>query len=322
MDIKSTDNKKFSFIIAIVLILAAVAGYFSMYPIFEKRAAEYAVDTLSSSEFLYRLYEGSCVLYKDITEAVTGKTAGYADLYLEIEDELLAKADAEDIEGIDTEYWDETSGSVGSFNQMARERMNNIFTVMRSETLLGLATEMDYCAIDDVTGKSIKNTGREVEKLATEEADEKLDSTYAYYVKVSYDKAGNLKNVAVKGKNSDELLKNVQVVMKSNHIWSNFWSGLDYGAVYSDGTIYFHDADDNIIREKVTVSSTPKNSTYIFALTYEQQEKLLKGTTGSQMVASRNWEEWYSYYQAGTDDIFRIFLCVLAVLALLPICSK
>ena len=92
MDIKSTGSKKFSFFIAAALIMTAVLGYRMMYPVFEKQAANYDVDTLGSQDFLYKLYDGSCVLYKDITEAVTGEKAEYADLYLKTEDTLVSKA--------------------------------------------------------------------------------------------------------------------------------------------------------------------------------------------------------------------------------------
>lgn len=318
LDIKSTGNKKFSFVIALVLILAAVAGYLLMYPVLEKRAASYDVDTLSSQEFLYKLYEGSLCLYKDIAEAASEETVEYADLYLKTEGQLIKESDYEELEEImDTEIPAETAVSTGSWRQMSIDRINTILRGWRTEMLNGLAQEMDYCVIDNSTGKCIKNTGRELEKLATEGADVNLDTTYAYYVKMSYDSAGNLENVAVKGKNPDELLKSVQAVMKSNQLWSVFWSGINYDAVYADGSIYYYDEDSNIRKEKVTVSSTPKNTTYIFALTYEQQEKLLSESISSNLIESKAWEEWYSYYRAGTADIFRIFLCVLAVFALI-----
>lgn len=316
MDIKSTGNKKFSFIIAVVLIMAAAVGYLMMYPIFQERAANYDVDTLGSQEFLYKLYEGSLCLYKDITETATGETVEYSDLYLKTEGQLVKES--EELEAvIDTEIEGETVVETGSWKRMSIDRINMILREWRTEMLNGLAKEMDYCVIDNSTGKSIKNTGRELEKLGTKDAATDLDAIYAYYVKISYDSAGNLENVAVKGKNPDELLKSVQVVMKSNQLWSVFWSGINYDAVYADGSIYYYDEYNNIRKEKVTVSSTPKNTTYIFALTYEQQEKLLSGSVSSNLVESKAWEEWYSYYLAGTAEVLCIFFCVLAVCALI-----
>lgn len=323
MDTKSTGSKRFSFLIAGALILIASVGYFMLYPVFQKQAAAYDIDALSSQNFLYKLYCGSCVLYKDITEAVTGEKVDYADLYLDIEDEMISKKDAEELEyTVNTEYWTEAYGEtesfgVGNFNQMSRERLNNILSPLRDETLNGLAQEMDYCVIDNETGKYIKNTGRELEKLAEKGDAAEIASLYAYYVKVSYDNAGNLEHVAVKGKNSDELLKSTQVIMKSSHIWSAFWNGVDDTAVYADGNIYYYDNNNNMHREKITVSSTPRNITCIFGLTYEQQEKLLSGTSGSSLGMEREWEEWYSYYNAGTTEILFLFFCVLAAAALL-----
>lgn len=318
LDIKSTGNKKFSLMIAAVLITVSVVGYLMMYPVFEKQAVSYDVDTLGSQEFLYKLYEGSLCLYKDITETVGGETVEYADLYLETENQLIKESDYEEMEKVSgTEIEAEVAFATGSFRQMSRDRINTILRGWRAEMLNGLAKEMDYCVIDNNTGKSIKNTGRELEKLVTEEADMELDSIYSYYVKISFDSVGNLENVAVKGKNSDELLKSVQAVMKSNQLWSYFWSGINYNAVYADGSIYYFDLDENIRKEKVTVFSTPKDTTYIFALTSEQQAKLLSGSASSNLIESKAWEEWYSYYLAGTADIFRIFLCVLAVFALI-----
>lgn len=323
LDTKSTGSKKFSFLIAGALILIASAGYFMMYPVFQKQAAAYDIDTLSSSTFLDKLYSGSCVLYKDITEAVTGEKAQYSDLYLDIEDELVPEKEAEELIGlVDTEYWVETYGGTGSFgvgyfNQMSRERINNIFSALRDETLNGLAREMDYCVIDNETGKYIKNTGRELEKLAEKGDAAEISSLYAYYVKVSYDSAGNLESVAVKGKNADELLKNVQVNMKSSRIWSFFWNGIDGEAVYVDGNLYYYDSGNHMHRETVTVSSTPRNITCIFALTDEQQEKILSGDSGSGLGVERDWEEWYCYYRTGATSTLTAFFAILAVAALL-----
>ena len=322
LDTKSTGSKKFSFIIALILITAASVGYFMMYPVFRERAASYEGDTLSSSEFLSRLYMGSCVLYKDITEAVTGETAEYADLYLKAEEELLEETDYGDKEIFDGSELDVSSyASAQSWELTCRERLNNILLNWRTEVLNGLTKELDYCVIDNATGKSIKNTGREIEKLGTDEAGEEINADYAYYIRVSYGNAGNLERVAVKGKNSEELLKSVQVNLKSNHLWSVFWNGLyyDYGNIYSDGSIYFRDNKGSLGKEKITVSSMPKNVTYIFAITYEQQEKLINN---SVLVPSRTYEEWYAYYRAGTVDAMYLFGCVLAVLELLLIRVK
>lgn len=323
MDTKSTNSKKFSFIIAFILILAASAGYFSMYPFFERQAAEYDIDVFSTSNFLFKLYQGSCVLYKDVTEAATGDTLEYADLYLQAEEELL-----KGINGENEEIYDGSEFIVGSYanaeswKQMCRERINNILLDWQSDVLGGITREMDYCVIDHATGKIIKNTGKEIENLGTDKAGEDISSDYVYYIRVSYGSAGNIERVAVKGKNAEELLKSVQLNLKNNFLWSSFWNGVsyEYGDIYSDGSIYFHDNSGNIGKTKITVSSMPKNITCIFALTNQQQEKLLTGNTS--LVSGRGYEEWYAYYRAGTVDVMFIFGSVLAVLAILMIRVK
>lgn len=317
LDTKSTDSKKFSFIIALLLIMAAAVGYFMMYPVFRERAAEYDVDALGSSAFLAQLYQGSCVLYKDIEEAALGQTLEYADLYLQAEEELLGEIDEKENEIYDgSELIISSYASADSWKLMCRERMNSILLNWRTEVLDDITRNLDYCVIDHATGKSIKNTGREIELLGTDEAKETLNADYAYYIRVSYGSAGNLERVAVKGKNSEELLKSVQINLKSNHLWSVFWNGLyyEYGEIHSDGSIYFRDNHGQLGKEKITVSSMPKNITCIFAVTYEQQEKLLNG---GSMVPGRLYEEWYAYYRSGTIDVMYFFGCVLAVLALL-----
>lgn len=316
MDTKSTNSKKFSFILAFIFIMAATAGYFMMYPVLEKRASEYDVDALSSSNFLFQLYQGSCVLYKDVTEAAAGEIIEYADLYLQAEEEMLGEMD-----GAEQEFFDGSTLNISSYANaeswklMCRERINNILRGWQSEVLDGITKEMDYCVIDHATGKVIKNTGREIENLGTEKADEELNSEYVYYIRASYGSAGNLERVAVKGKDSSELLKSAQLNLKSNHLWAVFWSDIsyEYGDIYSDGSIFFKDSNGKLGKEKITVSSMPKNITCIFALTDEQQEKIL--TQDTSLISGQKYIEWAAYYQAGTISTFFLFFLVLAVLA-------
>lgn len=323
LDTKSISSKKFSFIIALIFIITASVGYFMMYPVFEKRAAEYDVDAFSSSNFLFQLYQGSCVLYKDVTEAATGRTVEYADLYLQAEEEMLGELD-----GAEQEFFDGSTLNIGSYANaeswklMCRERVNNILRGWQLEVLNGITKEIDYCVIDHATGKMIKNTGREIENLGTDEADEELNSEYVYYIRASYGNAGNLESVAVKGKNSAELLKSAQLNLKSNHLWTVFWGNVsyEYGDIYSDGSIFFQDSNGNLGKEKITVSSMPKNITCIFALTAEQQEKLL--THDTSLISGQEYIEYVAYYRADTIGVFFTFFFVLAVIALIMVRVK
>ncbi len=51
MDIKSKSSKKFSFLIALMLIAIATIGFGMMYPSFAKRASNYYVDELHRDDF-------------------------------------------------------------------------------------------------------------------------------------------------------------------------------------------------------------------------------------------------------------------------------
>ena len=93
MDTRSTNSKRFSFLIAGLLVVVASAVFLMMYPFFQEKAAEHEVDALSSDSFLTELYQGSCVLYKDITETVMGEATDYADLYLTIREEKMEVTD-------------------------------------------------------------------------------------------------------------------------------------------------------------------------------------------------------------------------------------
>ena len=314
MDTRSTNSKRFSFLIAGLLVVVASAVFLMMYPFFQEKAAEHEVDALSSDSFLTELYQGSCVLYKDITETVMGEATDYADLYLTIREEKMESDGYGSLTSQDIDY-----ASVEAWKQDSRERINNILASWQSETMSGLAQEMDYCVIDERTGRSIKNTGRELEKLGTDEASGEIGTVYPYYVRISYDRAGNLSSVSVKGENSDELLKSVQRVMKSNTLWTQFWSNNHYYEFDSSGGLYYYDEENAVRKLQLMVDSTPKDTTYVFALTQEQKEKILKGTDSSLLIENTRWSNLHAYYMAGTGDYLRLLLILLAaIIMILP----
>lgn len=185
MDIKSKSSKKFSFLIALMLIAIATIGFGMMYPSFAKRASNYYVDELHSDDFLYQICKGSCVLYKDIAEAVQGKSIEYDELYLKTETQTSQEAAHVSEDVIDFVDWDE-----GNWDIMTKERMNAILLGWRNEIFNGLAGAMDYCVIDNRTGKSVKNVGRDLEMLGTGQEDSELNELYPYYIRISFDSVG------------------------------------------------------------------------------------------------------------------------------------
>lgn len=321
MDTRLKNNKKFGFMIAALLIVAAVAVSLAVYPVFEKRAANYFTDVLHSNDFLQELLQTSCVLYKDITEQAEEREVSYSELFLETESEELSRdAEAESIEYnlrlIEEESMIEMTPA--EWQVRAENAMDSMMKGWRSYILNGLAKEMDYCVIDNATGKSIKNTGRGIEYLGTEEADEDLSMLYPYYIRVSFDSVGNLASVSVKSTHSDELLKTVKVVMGNALVSNQFWSQ-NGSFVFTDavGSFYcFNNDVSKIWHVETTIKNAPRNTTYIFALTAEQKEAFM--TYGVMSTSTqRMWEEEYAYYQAGVREFYSIILGVLFIIGIL-----
>lgn len=317
MDIKSKSSKKFSFLIALMLIAIATIGFGMMYPSFAKRASNYYVDELHSDDFLYQICKGSCVLYKDIAEAVQGKSIEYDELYLKTETQTSQEAAHVSEDVIDFVDWDE-----GNWDIMTKERMNAILLGWRNEIFNGLAGAMDYCVIDNRTGKSVKNVGQNLEMLGSGQEDSKLNELYPYYIRISFDSVGNPERVAVKSQKADELLKSVQRIMKSKYLWSCFWSNVSSDGIQADGSFYYYGEDGMVRKGKTTVFSTPRDVTCVFALTSQQKEALLNSQAGT-LMNTRFHDEFRVYYYAGVPSTVHLIMLLLLLSAwLLPRCGK
>lgn len=305
---KLKNNKKLSIIIAGLLVLAAAVSYFAMYPAYEKRASAYYTNILHREIFLNELYQASCVFYKDIQEKVRGEAVDYAELYVTFQNEPVTDEPASGISIMEkAAVADAQSYFVGAMYG----RMNS----WREEVLNGIARQMDYCVIDNLTGTSIKNTGENLERLATQGADEELDSIYPYYVMVAFDGIGNLESVMVKSSSSDELLKAVQSVMRQGYLQDYAARGLRL--VGND--LYYADTYDGagLRRLRTEVRNTPRDTTFIFAFTAEQ---LMKYQDGNYLYDI--WNEETAYYQAGAHTGFRMIQLILGIIAiLLPLCG-
>ncbi len=308
MDIKSKSSKKFSYLIAIILVLLSVASYIAMYPVFEKRADNYYTDVLHSEQFLYEIYQSNTVLYKDMVEKVQGKTVRYQDLYLKLSESTVEDESELDYADVNSEAWKIEAGN----------RMDELLEAWNVHMLSGLAREMDYCMIDHETGQVITNTGTDIKNLGTEKAGEELDALYKYYIRMSYDKLGNLENVSVKSNKSDQLLKKVQSIMRSYWLQNNFWAGIDtYYTTYADGSFYYFDEEGVPKKGQTSIQNTPKDTTFIFALTQEQQAQLLSYLRNSNFIEDYWWAEEAAYQRAGTSNFLLGILIFLTVMALL-----
>ena len=227
MDTKLKNNKKISLLIAFLLITIAVVIFCAQYPVFKKNVEKYKVNILQSEGFLTNVYRGNAVLYRELAERVAGESVRYRDLYLDIEEKLV-----------------DSDASYYSFGQTWSEKAGEVMDSMMEywEDLVlepeGIVWAADYCMVDHVTGVSISNTGKTIDKLGTNEADEELKNLYPYYIKLSFNDAGFLEHVSVRGENSEELLKAVQNTMRRSRFLSNsFWEQSNFGREGED--IYF-----------------------------------------------------------------------------------
>ena len=299
MDIKSKNSKKFSLVIAGMLIILAAVIFMAFYSAFDERASRYEENILQADGFLEQLYEANFVLYKELAEISAGENLLYSDLFLSIEKEDYDSGDAEyaDISGENCE-------------EQARRVMDDILGFWQQNLKESLFQNLDYCMIDSVTGRQVKNTQSELGRLGTEDADDALNEKYPYYIKLTYDSAGFLKDVSVKSEGAESLLKRVQSIMKGYSLRNDFMDTIGIGSDASGNIVSaFYSDDTDSYRVRYTISG-PKNVTVCYALTTEQKEAMSKIREGDQ------YYYWYAYYQAGTPQVFRVILLVLLVLTL------
>lgn len=280
MDTKLKSSKKFSIGLAVLLVAAAAVGYFSMYPVFERRALPYYVDVLHDEEFLSELYKNSYVLYKELKEPETS----WHELYLQIQKEAVQMSDP----------------AYEQARLQAETVMDEILEDWRSRCDV-LDKEINFGVIDCVTGESLQNTEDEILLLGTEEADEQLENLYSYYIRLSYDAAGNLEETAVKGMQPDILLKNVQIVMRRNLL----------------GEVYQSLAEPVSVPADAQVPGRPlKNAAFVYALTEEQQQRIITGKSLLDGIVPL-YDYEYAYAAGGTQRVFLMFLLLLSVPAFL-----
>lgn len=298
MDTKLKSNKKISLLIALLLIAAATICFSAQYPVFKRNVQHYQVDILQSDEFLTDIYKGNMVLYRELAERVKGERVKYRDLFLQVT-EIPDHAGTEPYMNLGGESWKEVAGdAMDSLLESWEESV-------RGDG--GIAREMDYCMTDHASGLSISNTGYDISKLGTGEADEDLGNRYPYYIKMSFSDTGYLENVFVKGENSEALLKAVQSGMKSKFLTTQFWQWTYYD--FEDEPVYYYTDDGQSMKAETEIFNFPKGCTVCYALTDRQMETL---------ISDNSWQNWYYYYNnSGTAGAYGGILIFLAIPALL-----
>jgi len=318
---------------AFIWVMLAVAVFLAFYKGLGKEASHYYTNQFKSDEWIQQMYQGNLVLYRDMLERKGQGNVSYADLYLKFEEEALTQEEIEE-GGYEVE-----ESTVGSIKALLEENLNNILEGWKSGMRDTLAKSLDYCVIDHETGKILKNTDREIEKLEKEDSGE----DYSYYVLMSYDGEGNLSNVSVRGEEPDELLKNVRSAMAGEWLKNSLsdWTGYETcyrqefyfsGNSYQDKETLFDENGEYLeegetmhpVRLRWRVDDGPKDMTFIYALTQQQKQDMIVTALWQNVIINGNYGLRIStaYYEAGTGEIYAAILMALALMALLMTRSR
>lgn len=327
LDIKSKNNKKLSLLLAAALVCLAAGVFLVQYPIFKKNAQAYEnqnQNSLQGDDFLNMLYQCNYVLYRDITDKVDETTHSYPDLYLEMSESAVSQEEMSNIVNSEEEDLVDfpQDENAAAYTDAVKTDIASRMESWETEVQNGVFPELDYCVIDDRTGQYIKNTGRNIEALNQKsDSAKRQELPYVYYVKMSFDGAGNVQNVGVKDTAADELLKSVQRIMKSRL----FESQLNYINANYDGSdsYYGYTGSDNKMSKVSYRIKGPQNTTFIYALTKEQKESITGKPWGENGALDTAWSVRYAYYNSGAMDAFMGFLLLLLLAGiLLPVSKK
>lgn len=316
MDTKSKNSNRFGFLVAGILVLLAVLVYLAGYPIFRGQIDSYLSQSMKNSQLLEQIYKSSRVLYKDIRDRSEKKNHSYYDLYMTVEETSLSR-DVEDL----GDYGDFIE-SLSSEELVAQleESVNSLLDEWRGEMLERLAKGMDYLVVENTSGEMLKNTDREIEKLLDTEKEKWEDDPYVYYVKMSFDHAGNLCDLSVRDEDPDSLLKNTQSVMASGALTKNLnrdWNSRGYFG----NEFFLFDRRETPVKVSCLVNENPRDVTFVYALTAQQSENISR-PGGMNYFLNDGWSERRAYYEAGAGEVYVIILLTLGITCLLVTRNK
>ncbi|MCM1136250.1 MAG: ATP-binding protein [Clostridium sp.] len=325
MDTKLKSSKKFSVLAAAMLVAAATVVFLAFYPAIGKQADRHYSEYLKSGQFLFSMYQGNLVLYKQMLDKTGTAEVSYSDLYLTMDEEETSE-EMLDREGIYPE-----EGLSPEFAKIElNKRMDEVLENWKDSVLNSLAQNMDYCVIDHKTGKVIKNTGRGIEALYRNgkengTGEESSFEDYVYYVMMTYDGVGGMANLSVRDEKSDELLKKAQSAMAQKQLAGAFENAASEILQHEDALYCY---DELGIPQKLTwhVDDRPKDMTFIYGLTAEQKERILSAgqsfALAESTTLSYRWDVQNAYYEAGTPEIYWVILIALGIVALVCTRSK
>lgn len=291
MDIKLKNNKVRSFLAACIIVMAAAIGYLSMYPEFSAQAKYKIKDSTVQDEMWLKICQSNYILYKNIQESVQGSRLSYEDVYLQVVEEELSEEEIQS--AYDSEY-------VWEPNEVRQSQEGMLYGLpeWENEMLTGLYQQIDYCVIDNQSGKLLKNTDRGLDKL---QSGNTAENPYKYFIRMDYDTEGSLQNVSVTGPESDKVLKYLQAQGQGNSLLSQ------------KKTFYVNDGR----RIEVQIKR-PAATTFLYGITEEQWDSMYGSElAGNNIPNSWWWEQYNAYSSTGLQGFYLLFLCAVMLIALL-----
>lgn len=313
--IKGSRSERMPGILVVaVLVVAASLVFLSQYPGFKERAAADEPNILTGSEFLHEIYQGNIVLYKQFCDYEASKKEGGENTSAQ---GYFLSADVKNAKDF-SEYYDFDGETPLSY---AGEQLDELLYQWYLSFQNGIEQQIDYEFMDRESEQTFANTERALHYLGTDEEAVYLDDYYPYYIKLDFDKEGVLEHVWVRGEDADTLVKSVQRVMRSRYLERSLYESLSYSAYgnidWEDAIYYL--ADDGVVRQMhLQVLNMPKNCTICYALTEAQLNEL---KASSRLFLSMSTAG--NYQNSGIQDIFRLLLIILGMMAmLLPFWKK
>ena len=278
LDTRLKNNKRALYTAAVITALAAAC--FALIAINCKyNVNNYYVrhnNDMESDFFIEILLQWNYVLYPEVLEK-SGKSGSTEELYLSFDEETIADVPMEDYYGTELVY-------DGSSEQLRAEYISELRNnLLRTDSLYTseLSMKLDYCVIDGDTQTVMKNTTREIELLK-----DGNDLGYVYYFIIYYDQNGSISDIRVSSANSEQFLKNAQLVANSadSLILDDRQRVINY--------ILVNESD--MANKRVTVTQkNPQNVIFIYAMTEEQLENF-------------NWFPIYYHDSHGTSTMHYI----------------
>ncbi|MDE6750721.1 MAG: HAMP domain-containing histidine kinase [Lachnospiraceae bacterium] len=347
MDIKSKKCNRAKRTGIIITVLAA-ALFVALFPVFRYKAMQYLErggrEGLEDEVFVQSLIRSNYVFYKNVLDKSGSKIYSYDELYMDkILEEISGSTVDYDIEediyyeGGSYEWVNEVRETVdiGQLNSIVGLYVGQIQDAIESiqNIVDAIGTRMDYYVLDKSTGASIKNTSLPIEELlmikgyvnaegssyisgeynTENDSITDIEAEYEYYVIMDYDSYGNLQNISVKGKDADKLLKTVRSLESSS-------SGRILPNRYETETFTLYNEEVGRETKQLTITQKkPENVTFIYAVTYEQMQ-LFKNKGYASAYLGVNYGMTpiiHSYYQAGVDSAYMLFLSAIFIITVL-----